>query len=351
MAQQEEIKSRIDKAIASFLDDKIKEASQVSEASKLLMQNIKEFSLRKGKRIRPLMVVYGFKCFSQEKEEEIIKVSIASELLHDYLLIHDDIMDESDLRRGEPTFHKVYEKIYSEKGLSGVEQYAENSSLLAGDVLAALAVEPILEADFPAELKVRAVKRFCETNSLTGFGQELDVLLELNKEAKAQDVNLVHTLKTAKYTIEGPLHIGAILAGATKEQLKVLSDYAIPAGRAFQIQDDILGVFGSEEKVGKPIDSDLKEGKKTLLIIHALENGSSEQKKRLLEILGNQSISMQDVEDARKIIQETGSLEHSKKLAHELAHKALEVAQKTDFKEEGKQFLISIADKLVSRDY
>ncbi len=350
MQPSEAVKKKIDKAILEFLDRRIEQAAKVSPASELLMKNIKEFSLRRGKRIRPLFVVYGFKCFAGGGEDKIIKASIATELLHDYLLIHDDIMDDSDLRRGLPTFHKVYEKIYAEQSVSDPATYAENSAILAGDILSAISPEPILNSDFPEGLKIRAVKKFNETNCQTGFGQELDVLLELNENAKAEDVDLVHTLKTAKYTVESPLHIGAILAGATKEQLKILSDYAIPAGRAFQIQDDLLGVFGSEEKVGKPVDSDLKEGKKTLLTVHALEKASPEQKKRLHEILGNQGISMKDVEDARKIIEETGSLEHSKKLAKQLANQALEIAKASDFNQEGKDFLISIADKLVNRE-
>jgi geranylgeranyl diphosphate synthase type I len=350
MQDSEALKQKIDQAISEFIDLRITQAKEISQASELLMKNIKEFSLRKGKRIRPLFVVYGFKCFAEGSEDEIIKVSISTELLHDYLLIHDDIMDKSDLRRGLPTFHKGYEKIYAGQNISNPAPYAENSAILAGDILSAISPEPILESSFPEDLKVNAVKKFNETNCQTGFGQELDILLELNKNAKAEDVDLVHILKTAKYTVESPLHIGAILAGATNEQLKTLSDYAIPAGRAFQIQDDVLGVFGSEEKIGKPVDSDLKEGKKTLLTIHALEKANPEQKKRLLEILGNQNISMKDVEDARKIIEETGSLEHSKTLAKELANQALEVVKSSDFRQEGKDFLIAIADKLVNRE-
>lgn len=350
MQNPEAVKKKIDLAISEFLDRRIAQAAKVSPASELLMKNIKEFSLRKGKRIRPLFVVFGFKCFAEGREDEIIKASIATELLHDYLLIHDDIMDGSDLRRGLPTFHKVYEKIYAGQKVSNPKLYAENSAILAGDILSAISSQPILESGFPEELRIKAVKKFNETNCQTGFGQELDILLELNENAKAKDVDLVHTLKTAKYTVESPLHIGAILAGATNEQLKVLSDYAIPAGRAFQIQDDVLGVFGSEEKIGKPVDSDLKEGKKTLLTVHALEKASPKQKKRLLEILGNQGISMKDVLDARKIIKETRSLEHSRTLAKDLANQALEIAKASDFNQEGKDFLISIADKLVNRE-
>jgi geranylgeranyl diphosphate synthase, type I len=351
MDATETMMKRIDTAIASFLDKKIAEAGQVSPESQRLIENVKEFSLRKGKRIRPLMVVNGYKCFKEDYEQDIIDASICTELLHNYLLIHDDIMDESNLRRGLPTFHKVYEEIYTQIGIEKPEPYAINSSILAGDVLAALSSQPIIDSPFPDNNKLNAISVFNRTNSLTGYGQEIDILLELKKDPVMDDVTLVHTLKTANYTIKGPLHIGAILAGANDQQLKVLGDYAIPAGRAFQIQDDILGVFGSEEKIGKPRDSDLKEGKKTTLVIYALENGNEQQKKVLQSILGNTAIGEAEVEQAQKIFEETGALDRSKKLAHDLAQQAFNTVSNADFLPKGKNFLIEQADKLVNRDY
>jgi geranylgeranyl diphosphate synthase type I len=162
---------------------------------------------------------------------------------------------------------------------------------------------------------------------------------------------MVHTLKTAHYTVAGPLQLGAILAGASEEDLKALNDYGIPLGKAFQIQDDILGLFGSEEKFGKPTDSDLKEGKRTLLILKALEKCSPEEKEKIEGALGNQELSAEAAEEVRAIIKATGSLDYSRKLAGELIEQAKQSISQSNFKAEAKEFLLGIADYMLKRDY
>jgi len=164
---------------------------------------------------------------------------------------------------------------------------------------------------------------------------------------------LVHYYKTGKYTYETPLHTGAILAGASDDDLKALTEYAIPGGIAFQIQDDILGMFGDEYKIGKPADSDLSEGKKTLLIVKAFEKGDSLQKKILNKNLGSPKISSKDLREVRQIIIDTGSLEYSKKIALNLVNKAKERLQKyshSNWIPEGREFLDGIADYMIKRD-
>ena len=177
-------------------------------------------------------------------------------------------------------------------------------------------------------------------------------MLSLRCEGNASEKEIlkVHENKTAKYTIEGPLHLGALLAGAKGRILKDLSAYAVPVGIAFQIQDDILGVFGSEKKLGKPVCSDLREGKQTLLIAKALEKGSGVDRKMIKKLLGNKNVTPREIDTFREIVRKSGSLAYSQNLAKKLIEKGKETLVKSAVKKEAKDFLVGIADYIVNRE-
>lgn len=345
-----EYKVKVEKELESYLDEKVKEAGRISDFARELVENIKEYNMRGGKRLRPVLAVFGYKCLGGENEKEILKAAVSIEIMQAFLLIHDDIMDDSDLRRGKPAVHKIYEKIAKER-FPDVKagKFGENIAIIAGELLEIWGIEPIMNAGFPAENRLKAVDKYKEVAAGTAFGQVMDTLNGGRDDVEEEDVMLVHKLKTAGYTVEGPLHIGAILAGAKPADLKVLSEYAVPLGQAFQLQDDILGMFADEEDLGKPADSDLKEGKRTLLIVKALENGSREQKEKILAALGNAEAGRGQVEEVRRIIADTGSLDYSKKLAENLVAKAKKAIEKSRFEKEGKDFLLGIADYMVER--
>lgn len=346
-----EYKAEIDKELKEFLGKERENAKSISPSLFDMAEHVEEFNLRGGKRLRPVLLIHGFKCF-QKENKEILKASLSIELLEAYLLMHDDIMDDDALRRGKPSTWKTFETIHKQKKWSGsARKFGETTAIIAGDICCSLATEAIAKTNFPAELKIKAIQALNRINVNTGYGQALDVISEVKEGINESDIMLVHKLKTSKYTVEGPLHIGAILGGASEKDLQVLSNYGIPVGQAFQIQDDILGMFGDEEKLGKPADSDLKEGKKTLLILEALKNGSKEQKEKIIMALGNKNASKEMVEQVRQVIKETGSLDYSKKLAKKLAKKGKKVMQESNFKNEGKEFLIGMADFLINREY
>jgi geranylgeranyl diphosphate synthase type I len=180
------------------------------------------------------------------------------------------------------------------------------------------------------------------------YGESLDVLSSIKPNFTKKDLELTHYLKTASYTVEGPLHLGAILAGATNQQLQTLSKYAIPLGKAFQLQDDILGLFGDEKKLGKPVASDIKEGKKTLLILKALEKASEHDKTVLKASLNNQNVTKEDIQKVRDIVTATNSLEHSQNTAKKLIKQAKQAITNLP-QSESKQFLIELADYMLER--
>tara|TARA_Y100000310_G_scaffold269548_1_gene282829 strand:+ start:5001 stop:6032 length:1032 start_codon:yes stop_codon:yes gene_type:complete len=335
------IKEQIEPLLTIFFDDKIARASKIDPSSKEMIELLKEFTLRGGKRIRAALVYHGYTLF-QPPNNEILKPAMATELIHSFLLIHDDIIDQDNTRRNGPTIHASYEKLFNSK------HYGTSFAILAGDILHAFANEILANSNFPDKNKNLAIKSLNTTVTKVIYGESLDVLSSINPNFSKKDLELTHYLKTASYTVEGPLHLGAILAGATEEQLKILSKYGIPLGKAFQLQDDILGLFGDEEKLGKPVGSDIKEGKKTLLILKALESATEEQKQFLQSTLNKKDITKEEIDRVRDIVKQTKSLEHSQTTAKQLIQEAKEAI--TPLKDsESKQFLIELADYMLER--
>ena len=333
-------KEQIDKELEDFFKKRLERANNIAASSKEAIQNLKNFTL-KGKRIRPILVILGYKAFNGKNEKEIIKAAIAVELMQSFLLIHDDIIDKDNLRRGSPTIHKLYKKKYN-------LHFGESMAIVLGDICSVLGSEAILQTNFPEKYKLRAIDKFNKVIINTCFGQLLDIESTINKEINKDNILKIHNLKTAIYTIEGPLHIGAILAGAKQKELKILSNYAIPLGQAFQLKDDVLGLFGTEEKIGKPVGSDLKEGKKTLLILKALEKTNNEEKNFIKNCLGNRKINKEEIEKIKQIVIKTGSLAYSDALAKSLAEKAKKAIINSKIKY--KQPSLEIADYMVNRN-
>ncbi len=345
----EHYKEKIEFRLKTFLDEKISEAEKISDSSREIMQYIKEFNLRGGKRIRSVLIIMAYKSLGGKNEDAIIDIAVSAELMQSFLLIHDDIIDDDDLRRGGPTMHKIYAEKY--KGRDNPKKVGESMAIIAGDLLASLGNEIISKSAFDEEKKLKLLQKFNKVVKLTGYGEIIDILSDLKTNVTEQDISKMHKLKTAVYTIEGPLHMGAIAAGASDGQLKILSEYAIPLGMAFQLKDDILGLFGSEEKLGKPADSDIKEGKKTILILKAIENAYKEQKEFIVNALGNKNITEKKLIKLREIIKETGSLSYSENLAEKLVKKAKDAIKNSDFEKQGKEFFLEIADYIIKRDY
>jgi geranylgeranyl diphosphate synthase type I len=342
---QEQINSELD----LFFDEKISRVKHISPHALDLMRCLKEFNLRDAKRIRPILLIFGYKCIKPSKNDsELVRAALAAELMESFLLVHDDIIDNDDFRRKKPTLHKVYEKKFEK--FKDKADIGKSIALIGGDILATLGSEVLLSTKFKDNLKVKALARFNRVVVNTAFGQVLDVISELDPDISEKDIARIHELKTAKYTIEGPLHIGAILAGANNKQLNKLSAYAIPLGLAFQLQDDILGVFGDASRIGKPVGSDIREGKKTLLILKAMEKSNLKDRFTIKRALGSNSLTKVQIERVRDIIIKSGSLDYSKNLAKQLAERSKSEIKKSKFRSEGKQFLVGIADYIIGRD-
>ena len=349
-----ELKKQIETELGSFFKLKIGRAKVDNKPEELIemIENLKNFTLNSGKRIRPILFYFGYILAGGKNKTEALKTSIAIELAHSYLLIHDDIIDQDDIRRGDLSMHYKYEKEHKSRVKnSNLKHFGISMGIIVGDLASTFGYEILINSDFSLDLKIKAISKLNYIIANTIAGEALDVILAEYPNVKIDRVFEMQKYKTAKYTIEGPLHLGAILAGADEKFLESLSKFAVPVGIAFQIQDDIIGIFGDEKKIGKPVGSDIKEGKKTFLISKAMEKADDDQKNILNSALGNENISIEDVDKVRNIIIKTGSLEFSKAKAQELINDAKKSLNDSDISEENKKFLCDLADFIAGREY
>jgi len=342
-------KEQIDKELKDFLEERLERSDAISPVARELMEHIIEFNLRGGKRIRPILVIFGYKACGGVSPD-IIKAALAVELMESFLLIHDDIMDQDELRRGYLTLHRVFENKCSRSFCTDSKRYGESMAILAGDILAILGSEAIINSHFPINNKLNAIDKFNRAVVNTCIGQAMDIRISCDPKATVQDIEKMYELKTAVYTLEAPLHIGALLAGATKTQLRCLSKYAIPLGKAFQLQDDILGLYGSRERIGKPVGSDIREGKKTLLIMSAMEMAEKKHADYIRKCLGSKSLTLHQLEKVRLMVRECGALEKTQSMAKIHVEEA-KAALRANLNKNAQKFLLALADYIVNRDH
>lgn len=313
-----------------------------------LYESIREFSLREGKRIRPLLLILTYLGYFPKNKKitrSLYNASTCIELLHNFMLIHDDIIDRSNLRRGKPTLHRVLAKIVKTKDQ---EKLGYDLGIIAGDIVYALAIDAFLSIDEAPQRKERALKYFIQTAAFTAMGEFIDTVHGVDKisRIKEKDVYLNYTLKTARYTFDCPMVTGAILAGANEADIKLISELGILIGQAFQIQDDIIGIFDSQKNIGKSILSDLAESKKTLLVCHAYEHLKGQKKKEFLKIFNKPKKTYEDLVAVRKIFIQSGSLAYAFKSIQSRLEKTFKILQELKMHPEQKNVISAAFYKL-----
>ncbi len=296
-----------------------------------------ETSTEGGKRIRGVLVKLGYELSapttnSQPRTTDIMAASVAFEIFQTAILAHDDIIDKSPLRRGKPTLYKAL----------GGDHYGISQTICLGDLGFFLANQLILKTNFPDLIKLQAVEVFTQTVMDTIMGEMLDV-------EGTSDIIQLAILKTSQYTTTGPLSLGAVLGGANQSMLDLIKQFGDNLGIAFQIQDDILGVFGDEAKTGKSASSDAEEGKNTTLIIQARKQANSAQTARLDELYGKNSLSEGELTEIRQIFENTGALDYSKQIALEYVDRAKKVIPEITSSPEYQGLLSGLAEMLVNR--
>lgn len=300
---------QIDGLITGLFEQRI--ASSDAGFMKEMYAAVSEFCLRDGKRIRPLLLINAFNGYRRGfgSRAGIIKLATAVELMHSFLLVQDDIIDRSELRRGKKSLHILMNDMYGRLSLNPAIG-TDIASVLA-DVIFSCAVDLVGSAEVRAAYKNRFLRVFSKTYEMTAWGQILDSLCTMPASIDPQsDAPMrISLMKTAYYTMVYPMVMGYVLSGGRNErEKKRIGDFGIPLGVAFQVRDDLLGVFGVEGDTGKPNDSDIKEGKFTLLVQNAVANlQGSERSEFTARFLKTEKTEL-DVEYIRSMIIDSGAM-------------------------------------------
>jgi len=345
---------RADKYLERFFTKKINEVKDIGKGGKGVLIAVDMLSRYKkfiqgGKKLRGTQIQLGYEIAGGNKED-VLPASTCIEIIHSFLLMHDDIMDLDSLRRGSPTIHRQYEVEHRKLKLAkDMSHYGISMGIGMGDLGAYLGTEVLLDSNLDAEKKLKAALFLSRLLQRVSYGQGLDVTYEQMKEITEHDVLQVHLQKTSIYTVVGPLKIGALLGGLTDARIKAIEKFGEPVGIAFQLRDDELGLFSDEKTLGKPIGSDIREGKNTVLRIKAINIAKGEERKFLKYAYGNRKITKSDAKKVQDLTIKTGALKYSQELSRELVGKGKKHIPKITNDKKLQDILFSFADFMIER--
>ena len=339
----EGLRSRVDKAVDDHLAHQADVLDQVGEDLAPLMDALADL-LRGGKRLRPAFCYWGWRGAGGADLPELVTAAASLELLQASALIHDDVMDASDTRRGQPSAHRRFQAMHDDAGWPGSGgAFGMGAAILLGDLCLGWSGTMYDESglDERALRRGRPVYDLMRTEVMSG--QYLDMLEQARGCGTVQSALRVMEFKSAKYTIERPLHLGAALAGASPDMRDALSAYGLPLGIAFQLRDDVLGVFGDPGMTGKPAGDDLREGKRTVLVALALRAATPVQATVVRSRLGDPALDDAGVEALRSIIVDTGALAACEEMIESYAAEATGTMRVAPITSEAREALEDLA--------
>jgi geranylgeranyl diphosphate synthase type I len=303
-----------------------------------------------GKRLRPAFCTWGYLGAGGEDLERGLHAAAGLEMLQACALVHDDVMDDSDTRRGKPAAHRRFSTLHRGSEWSGDPQrFGDGAAILLGDLCLSWADELIYRSGFGPEALARAKVVYDRMRTELMGGQYLDLLEQARGGGSVERAMRVVRYKSAKYTIERPLHLGAALAGADEAFMAALSAYGLPLGEAFQLRDDVLGVFGDPAETGKPAGDDLREGKRTVLVNTAMQRADAEQAFHLREGLGDPHLGAEAISELRAIIVATGALDEAEGLITRRTDEALAALERVQLAGDARVALEQLAVAATAR--
>lgn len=327
------VRGEVEASLAAIFERKLAETAQHGPDVVALVEATRSLTMRGGKRFRAALVLAGAIAArgSDIDRAGAARIGVALELLQTFLLVHDDWMDEDEMRRGGPTVHVMLARHLGSAKLGAA------SAILAGDYAAALAQEAMAGAP------VNVLSLFSRIQQDAVYGQQLDLL------ARTEDIERVHALKTGSYTVEGPVALGAEQANASPECRAAIHAFAAPLGIAFQLRDDILGTFGTPEETGKPAGNDLRAGKRTALVAEALPRLDEAGRAAFDAVFGKADASDPAIARASRALSECGAVQAVEARVDQLLLEARAALRSPSIHPEGARLLAGAALAMTAR--
>ena len=324
--------SRLELALREFLAERRPAAVAIDPRLGRLVDELASAVCAGGKRLRPELVAWGYRAGGRDLDDAVVRAAAALELLHTFALIQDDVMDDSPTRRGRPASHV---NLAAEAQVAP-ERFGASAAILLGDLSLIWADQLLGESGVPPERLARGVAVYNEMRTEVTLGQYLDVLAAHSLRVTEEQALTVNHYKTASYTVQRPIQLGLALAGATDELVRSVSGYAIPAGIAFQLRDDVLGAFGDPEITGKPSGEDLRERKPTWLWARTMG-------------LCPEAETTTDVHRLRELMFQSGALGEAEAKIRTLVQEAVSAARALDVDEGLVCELVGLTERLAWR--
>ncbi|MHA1241127.1 MAG: polyprenyl synthetase family protein [Promethearchaeota archaeon] len=320
-------KPKINAAISSLFDRII--GQMKNKFLKDYYTEMKEYFLAGGKRIRPLLTIAAYNGITNTREDEIVLPSIGIEFLHNATLIHDDIIDKDDFRRGKPAFHYKFAQYHSKYQFKkmNASDYGSSIGIIGGDTAFIRGSEAYFNNSFAMNLNLNSIRYYRQAFTEVIHGVLIEIDMVNHKKLSIDEYISMISLKTGAL-IEKSLLIGASYGKLEKEYTTHLSTYGVNLGIIFQIIDDILGTFGDEKVTGKPTDGDIREGKHTCLLIEAMNNLDIKKKDYLVDLISKSEMSDEEVKEVRDLFIEADAINSCKKLASKYYEEASDALEK-----------------------
>ncbi|HSF26482.1 MAG TPA: polyprenyl synthetase family protein, partial [Actinomycetes bacterium] len=322
-----DLRERVQTRLDSFLARKAGVLAEVGDELVALLDAATDL-LRGGKRLRPAFCYWGWRgaggTDTGAEGEAIIAAAASLELFQAAALVHDDLMDDSDTRRGQPAAHRRFAALHRDQGWAGEPAaFGLAGAVLLGDLLLSWSDELLMTSGLALERLADARVVFDTMRTQLMGGQYLDILAQVSGAESVQRSRHVIRFKSAKYSVEAPLLLGGRLACASDALLTSYSAYGLAVGEAFQLRDDLLGVFGDPAETGKPAGDDLREGKRTVLVATALERASAQQASVVRRLLGDPGLSGAGVDALREVLVDTGARDEVEAMIEQRSREAL----------------------------
>ena len=345
------LRERFDAELAIYLKEQREHVLSLDADLEPLVDEVVQLTLSGGKRLRPAFCYWGFRGGGGADGPDIVRAALALELLHTFALLHDDIMDGSRIRKFRPSAWLSFGDLHARSAWRrGRQNFGVSAAILAGDLALMWADDLFGTTRLAPDRVLAGLGLFTTMRVEVTAGQYLDLVEAHRGQTDEAAARRVCTLKSGRYTVERPLQIGLALAGGDAELHAAFAAYGNPLGQAFQIRDDVLGVFGDPDTTGKPNDDDFREGKETVLVAKARQAASPSDRDTLDRLLGAPDLDDDGVAELRRILVESGALAATLRLIDALVSEAVAGIERAALPTPVRDALVELAEYVGQRD-